>query len=201
MFAKPTTDDYRHIDIREFDRDYLQPGESSSWRWLTDRGDVQASIAILCESRHRLRFVYSVTNSRGDETSHNYPVRLDWTECHFGGERPWFLCPGEGCGRRCAILYGGELFVCRECRDLTYQSCQVSGNALLEAWHKARKMAERYDGNLEGASPQTWTLGDRPKHMHRATWQDICDEFADVKQQAIEAIRRKMPNMVGLETS
>ena len=36
-----------------------------------------------------------------------YPVFLDTTLCHIGGERHWFLCPARGCGRRVAILYGG----------------------------------------------------------------------------------------------
>jgi len=49
-----------------------------------------------------------------------YPVRLDWTACNFGGERTWFLCPTMGCGRRVAILYGGEIFACRHCYQLTY---------------------------------------------------------------------------------
>ena len=31
----------------------------------------------------------------------------------------WFLCPGEGCGRRVAILYGPTLpLLCRLCRGL-----------------------------------------------------------------------------------
>jgi hypothetical protein len=49
---------------------------------------------------------------------------LAWTPCNFGGSRPWFACPGEGCSRRVAILYGPEpgQMLCRHCRDLTYES-------------------------------------------------------------------------------
>ncbi len=50
-------------------------------------------------------------------------IPLSWTRCAFGGLRPWFLCPGAGCGRRVAILYGPTLpLLCRACRGLTYAS-------------------------------------------------------------------------------
>jgi hypothetical protein len=46
------------------------------------------------------------------------PVSLTWTACNFGGERPWFVCPGAGCGRRMAVLYGpGRYFLCCHCYD------------------------------------------------------------------------------------
>ncbi len=52
-------------------------------------------------------------------------IRLAWTPCNYGGSRPWFLCPGEGCGRRVAILYGPTLpLLCRLCRGLRYASQQ-----------------------------------------------------------------------------
>ena len=31
-------------------------------------------------------------------------IPLDWTPCHYGGQRPWFRCPG--CQRRVAVLCG-----------------------------------------------------------------------------------------------
>ncbi len=50
-------------------------------------------------------------------------ARLVWTPCGLGGERPWFVCPSEECGRRAAILYleDGAL-LCRLCLDLAYPS-------------------------------------------------------------------------------
>ena len=55
------------------------------------------------------------------------PVSLEWTPCNFGGERPWFVCPGvvngKRCGRRVAILYGPrKYFLRRHCYDLRYES-------------------------------------------------------------------------------
>ena len=51
-----------------------------------------------------------------------YLVRWDVTTPRFGGRRYWWLCPE--CGRRCATLYGGRLFLCRACQNLTYETAQ-----------------------------------------------------------------------------
>jgi hypothetical protein len=70
-----------------------------------------------------------------------YPVLLDWSRPHFGGQRPWFLCPaqrdGRWCGRRVRVLYrplGAACFACRECHRLSYLSRQCSGAIEYEGW-------------------------------------------------------------------
>ncbi|UCH78626.1 MAG: hypothetical protein JSU81_01360 [Candidatus Coatesbacteria bacterium] len=53
--------------------------------------------------------------------------RLEVTRPNYGGVRFWFTCPG--CGRRRRKLYlppRRRLFRCRECYDLTYESCRES---------------------------------------------------------------------------
>ena len=69
----------------------------------------------------------------GIVTTQKYIIKLTRTLCHFGGYRYWFVCPvvkdGVYCGNRCAKLYlppAGQYFGCRECYDLTYESCQKS---------------------------------------------------------------------------
>jgi hypothetical protein len=55
-------------------------------------------------------------------------VPLSWTACNLGGQRPWFFCPGAGCGRRVVILYApGCYFLCRPCYDLSYESQRENG--------------------------------------------------------------------------
>ncbi len=60
-------------------------------------------------------------------------VHLQTTRPNFGGVRWWFSCPrtvdGEMCGRRVGKLYRtpeGQHFACRQCLDLTHESCQKS---------------------------------------------------------------------------
>lgn len=51
----------------------------------------------------------------------DYLVKLTTTPCNFGGVRYWFLCPK--CIKRVRCLYGGKYFLCRNCHDLSYDSC------------------------------------------------------------------------------
>ena len=80
------------------------------------------------------------------------PVPLTWTGCNFGGERPWFVRPGAGHGRRVALLYGpGRYFLCRHCYDLTYESQRE--NAMYRALHKAQAIRERLGGSANMTEP------------------------------------------------
>lgn len=63
-------------------------------------------------------------------------IELTRTNCNFGGDRFWFICPGlsedKPCGKRVGVLYRplhAEIFACRHCHNLTYQSSKKSGNA------------------------------------------------------------------------
>ena len=82
----------------------------------------------------------------------------------YGGERPWFLCPARGCGRRVAILYGGRIFACRHCYRLVYE-CQREAPHY-QALRRGQKLHEKlngFGGVLEGLPP-------RPRGMHRRTY-------------------------------
>jgi hypothetical protein len=83
------------------------------------------------------------------------PIRLQSTRTNFGGRRWWFTCPlivqGNFCNRRVGKLYrppGRIYFGCRQCHDLTYQSCQEA--------HKV----ERIFGRM-GLSPEAARSLDR----------------------------------------
>jgi hypothetical protein len=32
-------------------------------------------------------------------------IGLSFSSCHYGGKRPWFVCPMAECGRAVAVLY------------------------------------------------------------------------------------------------
>ena len=74
-----------------------------------------------------------------------YKIGIERMACRFGGVRYWFLCPAVKdsvyCGDRVTKLFltsGGSVFGCRQCYDLTYQSCQES--------HKYDKVFGHIDG-------------------------------------------------------
>ena len=120
--ANNTTEDYRSIDVRRWQRDgLLSPYQSFGWQWSRD-GEVVASIRVRTE-QGRVFLIYRHRRNGEEWQDENYPVYLEWTACNLGGQRPWFLCPAQGCGRRVAILYlGSSIFACRHCYQLSYPS-------------------------------------------------------------------------------
>ncbi len=105
-------------------------------------------------------------------------ARLAWTSCGLGGRRPWFVCPGEGCGRRVAILYlEGGSFLCRHCRNLAYPS-QREGK-LGGRLGKARRRAEKARARLGPDSDP------RPKGMHHKTFVRLGREYVQAYEEHV----------------
>lgn len=153
------------MDVRRLSKkECLREGHYFMWQWTRDEA-VQSSIRIRAEA-DRIILEYR-SRSRGEEwESHEYPVPLEFTPCHFGAQRVWFRCPGRGCGRRVAILYLSRYFVCRHCLRLAYE-CQREAPHF-RALRKAQKLSSRLRG--------TGCIDDpvfRPKGMHRRTFQRL----------------------------
>lgn len=175
--AKDTVEGYQSLDVRRWKRDgFLSPGRAFSWQW-SRQGEVIASINVRAELGSVI-LTYR-QRSGGDEwKDENYPVHLTTTPCHMGGERPWFLCPARGCGKRVAVLYGGGIFACRTCYRLAYPSQREDpGDRAARRAHRIRDRMGWPGGVLEGSG---WG---RPKGMHRRTYEALCDQhdtFEDV---------------------
>jgi hypothetical protein len=106
-------------------------------------------------------------------------VALSWTACNLGGERPWFICSGAGCGRRVAVLYGlGRYFLCRHCCDLSYESQREK--SMYRALHKAQNIRERLGGSANMMEP----FPEKLRGMHWSTYERLWWEHheADMKQ-------------------
>lgn len=177
---KESTDDYRTLNISALTREnLLRSGISFEWAWWR-RGEKVASIGIVIESLHSIRLRYQ-SRSRGSEpTQHDYPVKIDWTPCHLGGERPWLVCPS--CGGRAAKLYSGSVFACRHCMRLNYPSQQANkrDRALDRTWTLRRELgcdAGPFDYPAEYIS--------RPKGMHRTTFAKRLEKLVRVERQAV----------------
>jgi hypothetical protein len=117
-----------------------------AWRaWQWSRGDEQiASIHIeVAPEEQGVRLHYNYQKQPVEP----YLVRWEITTPHYGGQRYWWRCPS--CGRRCAYLYGGKLFACRTCHNLTYASAQEAGNR--DQWITRRMYAIRRRLGDQGA--------------------------------------------------
>lgn len=183
--AKDTTDDYRSIDVRRWQRDgLLAPHRIFGWQWSRD-GEVVASIRVRTEP-DRVILTYRHRSGGEDWKDENYPIYLSWSDCHQGGQRPWFLCPARGCGRRVAVLYGGEIFACRHCYQLAYPSQrETSGDRAARRADKIREKLGWPGGILEGSG---WG---KPKGMHWATFERLTAQHDALAQKSLDGVIRR----------
>ncbi len=175
---KAATTDYRALDIRRLNRaGVLVPNWGGNWQW-SRHGEVCASIEITTESLTRLRLRYQSTR-HGKTESKDYPILINWTPCHLGGNRPWFLCPC--CSRRVAKLYSGTYFACRHCLRLNYASQQASkrDRAADRSW-VIRQTLGCDDGFL--GLPAEFIA--KPKGMHWRTFRRRIDQLKRVDARA-----------------
>lgn len=93
----------------------------------------------------------------GSETCHvsTERVRVTWTSCALGGQRPWFRCPK--CSKRVAILYKGGRLRCRTCSALRYSTQHMKLDDRLAA--RVRRLEWDYLG--------IWPT--KPKGRHNRT--------------------------------
>ncbi len=168
---KATTEACVQVDIRKLARDgLLKPGAEGSFSDRKSKYEVH-----IVSEQNRIRFQHGITMLAGFRRLVEDVVAIDWTGCHFGGARPWFLCPG--CVKRVAILYGriierdgsklpirNRTLKCRQCHYLSYPS-----------------QHEEWDRRMRRRANKTWAriggkYGNKPKRMHWRTYNRLVDE-------------------------
>ena len=103
-------------------------------------------------------------------------IPIVWTECHFGGLRPWFKC--IRCNRRVGKLYNtGASLACRHCLELRYASQRRGAKS--RSYLQALKLRLRLNGKASILVP----IPDRPRGMHRRTYQDLCRRLEKHEQK------------------
>ena len=148
------------LDVRQLHRrDCLRPGLAFSWNWSW--GDEPAGSISIFTSTDSIRLMYGTKD--GEQVDEL--VALDLTPCHFGGSRPWFLCPR--CGRRVGVLFGGRRFWCRHCHGVAY--AVENEDAMSRLLRRSNKLRERIKVRAGTAYPVTF----KPKHMHQQTFDRI----------------------------
>jgi hypothetical protein len=144
-------------------QDLLRTGAYVRWSWTHD-GEEVAFLEMLVG----FGFLHLEGLDHRDEARKiDHVVSTTSSPCHYGGSRPWFLCPN--CGRRAGKLYlplGGRHFLCRRCYDLAYH-CQWE-----EPWWRARRRAGKLWQKL-GGDPDDDFIPPRPKGMHWRTYERL----------------------------
>lgn len=182
---KTTTDDVPRLDIRALNKDGLlcTVGSVGSITW-SYHGEISGSVGFRV-LKNSLVLIYRNRNAHGKWQNMYEPIKLDRTPCNFGGNRYWFLCPG--CNKRIAVLYGsGPRFLCQPCSGVVYASKNES--YIDRMMRKARKIRLRLGGTDDLSLP----IPDKPKFMHRDTYQRMVQKNLIASQTYTEAIARKL---------
>jgi hypothetical protein len=160
--GKTTVENCQSIDVLYWNRlGYFRHSRWFSWVRTRD-GERLASVEI---QHHSVILKYR-SHSYGDDWSDvEQRVTIAWTPCRFGGERPWFVCSVQSCGRRVTKLYSiDRLFACRRCHQLAYESQQESTR------HRGLGKARKIRMLLGGSANMFDEFPDKPKHMHWGTY-------------------------------
>jgi hypothetical protein len=178
--TQPTVDTVRRLDVRILrQRCQLWPGARGTLYWANEMLD------FIVRADHLL--LYSrTTESR--EAVGPVTIWLDWTPCHYGGHRLWFLCPR--CARRVAALCRmGGWWRCRHCARLRYASQHQTYGARMVA--QARKIRRRVGAGFNLTLPLL--LWDKPKGMHWRTFERLIARDERYRQAAFWALVHNLP--------
>lgn len=215
----PTVEACRHLDIDRV-KDLTEHPDSRGTMWWGDREDPEVWLTVKTEGERHLedgdtraavlRLQYTITDKEtGEKTEVDYPILLEYSECNYGGYRPWFRCPGvvdaERCGRRARKLYlphrrWAEYYLCRECYDLGYTSSRTSGKEWKQAELRYRRAFAKADAENRRPHPNgtdaPW-YPERPKGMHRDTYEELLEDVRAARREYEEAWMSKLRKMAG----
>jgi len=171
MTRRATCESCKALDIRQLQQgNLLVPGFLFGWTWSRD-DEPSGSICIVTE-HDAIVLMYRYGTSTWKKIAQRVPIT--WTDCPLGGRRPWFKCDvlsgGKRCGRRVAKLYAaGELFACRHCYGLAYDSQRQ--NPQTRATLQLQKILMKLGGSGHLADP----FPEKPPRMHWRTYRRLCD--------------------------
>jgi len=179
------TDDLSALDVRDLRRmGILNPGFCAH-REFHENGKVFATARIEI-TQHRLLIDLQGQLKNRERLAHRWSLGLSWTPCHFGGERPWFICPAPDCTRRVAILYGFPDLACRNCHSLSYRSqSETPGD---RAARKANKIRRKLGWKPGILNKNGW----KPKGMHWDTFWKLYGEHNRLVGIIVGEIREKL---------
>lgn len=161
--SKPTCEDAIDLNMSRLIKFGVL--KEKSWHYLswTRNDKLVGCVAVVLKNSATIRLLHVYDGKWVD-----YHVPMTFTRCHFGGQRPWFVCPC--CHRRAGVLYmsSGGRFLCRRCGGFCYQTQmeQPKGRALI----RNERLMDRIGGLQDPDDPL------KPKGMHWKTYWRIYDK-------------------------
>jgi hypothetical protein len=111
------------------------------------------------------------------------------TACHFGGRRPWLLCPRPRCNRRCAVLFVHARscgFDCRRCAGVAYATESLDWFG--RSWARQARIEQALGPH-----------GIRPKGMHKRTYLAKRLRLMEIEMARDDAIEAGIRKFGGVE--
>ncbi len=180
--GKTSVERCRALGVNQLQRaGLLEAGATGQWVWHCDDAEIGRIGFTLEAGRITLRYCWQ------DRFEKWLPVlegiNLTYVDCHFGGVRPYFECPGvvnaRPCWRRVGKLFAaGRYFLCRHCYDLGYDSqSEPPQDRLLRRADKLRMTLGGPLGAMDG-------IPARPKVMWQRTYHRTASEIERCERQA-----------------
>lgn len=188
LWTKGTTEAAKRIDVRFLARQgYLQDGRRWELHW-TCKGRPAGNIGGATVGSS-IVLLYRVKDQSATELEDvQQVVRLTYTPCHYGGDRPWLRCPF--CGRRVAVLYLGTRARCRHCANLAYESQNEA--AYDRMLRKARKIRKKLQA---GESCFDAPILFKPKGMHQKTFDRLRAEAERLETFGLTAMLNRLRSL------
>jgi len=178
-----TMEETKRIDIRYMRQHrLLKPNWTGSLSWTHSDGSAAGDIRYSCYA-DRIVFHYRYRNWGDEWESIDPVVRFDFTPCHIGGSRQWFVCPS--CERRCELLcLAGKWPACGKCYRLPYQS------QLDDQLSRLQRRQDKLESMLWGKKRKWWRKPKREK---------LLKEFARVDSLWFDSFAMKAAQLMGPE--
>ncbi len=131
--------------------------------------------------------------SYGKDRNRSYRIPIKQVSCNYGGFRYYFQCPL--CHEQMRFLYHAErscLFLCRICLNLSYESQQLRPTRrFIYMANNITQMISEQGGNV--------SLGQKPPHMHRATYKALCEKVHVYTKKSRSALKHDITQWFGPE--
>lgn len=174
----------------------LKAGWSGGWSWTRD-GQEEARISLMAE-QGRIVLDFKVRQYGNDWEPITQHVNITHTDCNYGGQRPYFLCPGVVNGRRCGrrvgkLFLGGSYFLCRHCYNMGYSSQSEA------RYDRMLRRANKLRVALGGEPGTAHFIALKPKGMWQRTYQRKRSEIEWCEYQANQLFLSKFAYLLSAE--
>jgi hypothetical protein len=164
-----------------------------NWVW-SQNGDEVARIGYHCTGP-TLALEYRIRQYGGDWEDVKQTAHLAYSDCNYGGQRVYVICPGvvngRSCGRRVGKLFsGGKYFLCRHCYSIAYSSQPEA------RYDRMLRRANNIRMELGGEPGTAHWIAPKPKGMWQRTYQRKRFEIEWCENQADQLFLSKFAHLL-----